>query len=322
MDPVITIKRIASLKRYLRFSEKSWKGATFQQVAFRGQGDADFQLTPKAFRPNTRLGYGARAINAPDQQILIQSRAEYEAVRAFTELADRIGLELPGNISHFRDHRHRRGAEAETFWTQSWPEPADLELIALAQHHGVPTRLLDFTFRPLFAAYFGAMDCLDRIKSGDQPKAFAVWAIDLRFFRYIRETSVQASRGSGPPERIREVIVPRHGNPFLHAQAGFFLVDERANPNWDSGRHTSLDGALQERTEYRSQQRGVWEAEGFDPDSRYFLPYRKIEIPANFAEATVKFLHEEGINEASVYPSYDHVHAALQFMDDKDYHLE
>ena len=32
-------------------------------------------------------------------------------------------------------------------------------MTALAQHYRVPTRLLDWTFKPLVAAYFAAIDC-------------------------------------------------------------------------------------------------------------------------------------------------------------------
>ena len=51
-----------------------------------------------------------------------------------------------------------------------------LELAAIAQHHGVPTRLLDFTFNPLVAAYFAAAQ--------PTPSAYlAVWAVDVEFIR-------------------------------------------------------------------------------------------------------------------------------------------
>src|SRR5579859_1873652 len=50
----------------------------------------------------------------------------------------------------------------------------DLEWLALLQHHGAPTRLLDWTKSPYVALFF-ALD--ERCEEGEK---CALWAIDLR----------------------------------------------------------------------------------------------------------------------------------------------
>jgi hypothetical protein len=55
-------------------------------------------------------------------------------------------------------------------------KPDDIvEWLSLMQHHGAPTRLLDFTFSPYIAAYFALERCDNEC---------AIWAIDYNWIRF------------------------------------------------------------------------------------------------------------------------------------------
>ncbi len=53
-----------------------------------------------------------------------------------------------------------------------------IEWLALMQHHGAPTRLLDFSKSPFIAAYFAFEQCMVK-----EDHRVAIWAININFLR-------------------------------------------------------------------------------------------------------------------------------------------
>ncbi len=124
----------------------------------------------------------------------------------------------------------RRKAE---LFLQHVPKEDDLfQWLALMQHHGAPTRLLDFTWSPFVAAFFA----LEKAKTAD----CAVWAVNssaLQEKKYLFQHE-QAHREAPQPECLEsynrffisnEVAFITAGEPYNMnqrqiAQAGTFLV--------------------------------------------------------------------------------------------------
>ena len=75
----------------------------------------------------------------------------------------------PGIAEDYLEREFRR--RAHHFLADVPPRLDDLEWLALMQHHGAPTRLVDWTKSPYVAAFFAA-------ESADTAKAFTIWAID------------------------------------------------------------------------------------------------------------------------------------------------
>lgn len=79
--------------------------------------------------------------------------------------------------------------------------------MALAQHHGLPTRLLDWSRSSYVAAYFAASQAL----ANREANRFAVWALNTEHIPFLLPN-------------IRIIRVPGSNNANVAAQAGLFTI--------------------------------------------------------------------------------------------------
>ena len=295
---------------YLLPSAEHWGSAKRGDLAYRGQASSNWNLVPKAFREKEIIGYEADSPPANTTRVAPQAWAEFRAVSHFLRVADSSGLRIPelGGKLLLQDDPRRVLDDPD--WELDWPQEQTMEALALAQHHGVPTRLLDFTEEPLVAAYFAADKAWNPAKrrriTGRDRRYLAVWVIDLRFIRAIDRITRRL------PERIGEVRVPRANNSFLNAQFGFFLIDRGANDVMTKGDVLSLESVLAERARFWHNGNRL---SGNRIAQTWFsqLPIRQVQLNANLTGALLRELANRGVTRASVMPSLDQVVESLEF---------
>ena len=307
-----TAKSVQDFLDYLIPSANHWnsdkRSAKRGDLAYRGQASSYWPLVPKAFRAGQPVGYGPNAPIANPTRVTCQSRIEFQAVQEFVRAADASGLQITEAGSRLLIPKNSRDIFNDPNWEYNWPQEEFLETLALAQHHGVPTRLLDFTEDPLIGAYFSASSAWDMEKrrrlTGRNRRYLAVWVIDLRFIRFLNGIVGRY------PERIGEVRVPRVNNPFLNAQLGFFLIDRGANDVMTRGESMSIDNATAARARF-------WHSGGrlARKEIKWFdeLPIRQVRLRTTHTAALLRELENRGITKGSVMPSLDRVVESLEF---------
>jgi hypothetical protein len=274
----------------------------FAEWIFRGQGNGEdgarWSLTPSALRPRALDAYGGNGGDRRDD--------EQAAVMRFATMADRHGFVVPDDQPALRDSRiprGRRGARTRRAGASplepapsEFPRTALVGMFALAQHNGVPTRLLDWTWKPLVAAYFAAADVAKRRCPGRRPGAreaqFSVFA--------LRRAVVEACRGLDPEVHI--LTVPTATNTNLHVQGGVFTLVQPTGD--DGGALPDVDAVLRGHARAIAARDRRWRS--------YFPLLVELRVPPCEARTLLRLLALVGVSAASVYPSLAGVAEAVR----------
>lgn len=143
----------------------------------------------------------------------------------------------------------------------------DLDLLAVAQHHGMATRLLDWSSNPLVALWFACAE-----PSTTQPA-------HLYIYRASEDVRLDPTVDSDPFSfAVTKIFQPPHNNSRVAAQCGWFSV----HPYYAGLNFKSLD-----------------------EDVIHYLWVYHLEIPATEKPAILAKLDVLGVNHRSLFPDLD-----------------
>lgn len=302
---VLAYKRASDLIEALRLTGGLWGGMS-GAWAFRGQACAAWGLLPKAFRrweesPESEEFYAS----ARRRRLIARCREEASDFGLFFRTADPLGLLVPGGEMIYQSDFERQ--LDELLQQLAWPPDGLIEALALAQHHGVPTRLVDFSRDPLVALFWAAYHAFHGRPGNDDE--LAVWAIDLWFVRHAWRNRYYPITAKEYGARLRVVQVPAARNPFLLAQQAFFLLDTEANEDYlEHGRHRAMVEVLVEHASDERTWANLERREGLEAVQRDRPLVRKLILPASEAADLLDLLdRSECIHLAKLMPTYDNV---------------
>lgn len=154
-------------------------------------------------------------------------------------------------------------------------------LVALAQHHGFPTPLLDWTDSPYVAAFFAFCDVLNEPRER-RPECVRVYSLSGG---YRKKYSIDRFAVNNPYPTVAPIRFPARSNPRILAQQGLFTVSNVAD--------------IEAYIRYRE-----------DVDGERYL--NCVDIPAECAFDALSDLGYMGITHASLFPGLDGLCRALK----------
>ena len=191
----------------------------YTDYIYRGHKDSTWKLLPSVYRQkeneNDEIYQGRMNIYRSGNGNL--NGGEVGAFINFVKGMDSLGFDISDESFELINVNNKissiNGTNYHRFKTQYFPKKEQLSELALAQHYGVETRLLDFTENPFIAIFFASESSFPFQKfNKDDIKKIGVWVIPKLIIEAVKHEKY-----------IDYIDVKKYQNNYINAQSGVFI---------------------------------------------------------------------------------------------------
>ena len=231
----------------------------------------------------------------------LQFKRELYVLLKFLDYSDRNGLKISANYK-VRENIHNYFH----FKTKFWPRMEYIGIISLAQHYGLPTKVLDWTYDYKVALYFALKDIINPNKEDSDG---VLWAFNYKLFENNPfENNIFFNR-------LHFYRPEYDNNPNIKAQKGLFsfIIDDVHNQDRQS-LEKIITNELETKNEYKEEEWANFkQPRVLPPQIKIDKPlFYKFIIKKDNKAKMLKELYSEGYSEDYLFPGFDGVKKAMR----------